>query len=252
MSELVPGRVGPHWGRGGPVRVLTTTRTGGVDGGSRSGFDLGHDEDGATPASVDNRRRLRSAFDLPAEPCWLRQEHGIHVVEAGTGDAGIPPRADAAWSSTPGRVCAVLTADCLPVVLADRDAGVVAVAHAGWRGLAAGVVEAAVAAMPVKPVRLRAWLGPAIGPRAFEVGPEVRAAFVERDPAAAVAFMRGHGDRWLADLYTLARQRLRDSGITDMTGGEHCTFSEPESFFSWRREGADTGRMATLAWILPT
>lgn len=248
MSELIPGWIGPHWGRSGPVRVLTTTRTGGVDGGSRPGFDLGHGDDGATPASAGNRRRLRTAFDLPAEPCWLRQEHGIRVVEAGTGSAG-PARADAAWSSTPGQVCAVLTADCLPVVVADRHAGAVAVAHAGWRGLAAGVIEAAVTAVPVEPGCLRAWLGPAIGPRAFEVGPEVRAAFVEHDPAAAVAFMRGRGDRWLGDLYTLARQRLRDSGINDIIGGEHCTFSEAGRFFSWRREGTGTGRMATLAWL---
>lgn len=251
MSELVPGWIGPYWGRTGPVRVLTTTRVGGVDGGSRPGFDLGHREDGETPACPDNRRRLRTAFDLPAEPCWLRQEHGIRVIEAGGGSAGTPPRADGVWSSAPGQVCAVLTADCLPMVLAGRDADAVAVAHAGWRGLAAGVVEATVAAIPVEPTRLRAWLGPAIGPRAFEVGPEVRAAFVEHDPAAAEAFVRGRDDRWLGDLYTLARRRLRNSGITDIAGGEHCTFSEPERFFSWRREGTGTGRMATLAWIRP-
>ncbi len=251
MSELVQGRIAPSWGRTGPVRVLTTTRVGGVDGGSRSGFDLGHSEDGATPACAANRRRLRTAFDLPAEPCWLRQEHGIRVIEADAGSAGTLPPSDGAWSSTPGRVCAVLTADCLPVVLAEADGGAVAVAHAGWRGLAAGVVEAMVAAIPVEPSRVRAWLGPAIGPRAFEVGPEVRAAFVEHDPAAVTAFQRGREDRWFADLYTLARQRLRNSGITDITGGGHCTFSEPERFFSWRREGCGTGRMATLAWIHP-
>lgn len=251
MSELVPGWIAPCWGRSGPVRVLTTTRVGGVDGGSRPGFDLGHDEEGEAPASADNRRRLRTAFDLPAEPCWLRQEHGIRVIEADAGSAGARPAADGAWSSTPGRVCAVLTADCLPVVLADRDGGAVAVAHAGWRGLAAGVVEAMVAATPVESSRVRAWLGPAIGPRAFEVGPEVRAAFVGHDPAAMTAFQRGRGDRWLADLYTLARRRLRNSGITDITGGGHCTFSEPERFFSWRREGRGTGRMVTLAWIRP-
>lgn len=249
MSELVPGWIGPRWGRAAPVRVLTTTRVGGVDGGERPGFDLGHGKDGGTAASMENRRRLREAFRLPAEPCWLCQEHGVRVVEAERAGAGSLPRADGAWSAVPGVVCAVLTADCLPVVLADRDGTAVAAGHAGWRGLAAGVIEAMTAAIPAEPPRLRAWLGPAIGPRAFEVGPEVRDAFVERDIAAAVAFVPGRGDRWWADLYTLARQRLRDSGVTDITGGEHCTFSEPQRFFSWRRDGRGTGRMATLAWL---
>lgn len=249
MSELVPGWIGPYWGRTGPVRVLTTTRVGGVDGGSRPGFDLGHDEDGETPASPDNRRRLRTAFDLPAEPCWLRQEHGMRVIEVDNDPAAAPPVADGAWTASPGVVCAVLTADCLPIVLADPDGAAVGVLHAGWRGLAAGVIEAMISAIPVEPPGLRAWLGPAIGPHAFEVGPEVRDAFLAHDPAAATAFVPGRGDRWWADLYTLARQRLRNAGVTDINGGEYCTFSEPERFFSWRREGARTGRMATLVWL---
>lgn len=252
MSELVPGWIAPRWGRAGPVRIVTTTRAGGVDGGGRAGFDLGHGADGESAASPANRQRLREGFQLPSEPCWLRQEHGTRVVEAEPGSDGVPPpRADGAWSTTPGVVCAVLTADCLPVVLAEREGTAVAVVHAGWRGLAAGVIEAVATAVPLEASRLRAWLGPAIGPRAFEVGSEVRDAFVERDAAAAVAFVPGRGDRWWADLYTLARQRLRDAGIADITGGGHCTFREPERFFSWRRDGRNTGRMATLAWIAP-
>ncbi|MDZ7749320.1 MAG: peptidoglycan editing factor PgeF [Halofilum sp. (in: g-proteobacteria)] len=194
-----------------------------------------------------NRARLAEGLGLPAEPAWLRQVHGTAVVRA---DAATDlPEADAAWTDAPGVVCAVLTADCLPVVLAADDDSCVAVAHAGWRGLAAGVLEAAVGALPADGARLRAWLGPAIGPRAFEVGDEVRAAFVDPDPAAAAAFVRSSPDRWLADLYTLARRRLRTAGVTRIDGGGRCTLREPQRFFSHRRDGPDTGRMATLAWL---
>lgn len=251
MSELVPGWIGPAWARSGPVRALTTTRIGGLSGGVRATFDLGHGSDRVSAASASNRRRLRRALSLPTEPCWLRQQHGVAAVEATAGAGAGAPVADGAWTATSGPVCVVLTADCLPVVLADRGGQAVGVAHAGWRGLAAGVVEAVAAAMPVVPADLRAWLGPAIGPRAFEVGPEVRDAFVERDPAAGIAFRRGRGDRWFADLYGLARQRLQGIGIADVTGGGHCTVAEPQRFFSYRRDGAGTGRMATLAWLVP-
>ena len=251
MPELVPGRVAPAWGRAGPVRALTTTRVGGLATGARCSFDLGHDGPDGEAAHPANRERLRATFALPGEPRWLRQEHGTAVVAAADVADGERPVADAAWSATPGVVCAVLTADCLPLVLADREGAAVAVAHCGWRGLAAGVVENAVAALPIAADRLRAWLGPAIGPRAFEVGPEVRAAFLDHDPAAASAFQRGRGDRWFGDLYALARQRLRALQVSQIDGGGHCTVAEPATFFSWRRDGPGTGRMVTLAWIEP-
>jgi YfiH family protein len=223
-----------------------TLRTGGVSGGAYASLNLG-DHVGDDPAAVaTNRRRLREALALPAEPLWLEQVHGTDV--AGFGGPG-RPRADAAVALQPGQVCAVMVADCLPVLLADRSGTCVAATHAGWRGLAAGVLEAAVAALPADASQLVAWLGPAIGPDAFEVGPEVRKAFLAVDEAADEAFRPGIGDRWLADVYRLARQRLARAGVTDVHGGGLCTVSDPARFFSYRRDGA-TGRMAALVWRL--
>jgi len=221
-----------------------TTRTDGVSGGPYASFNLGAHV-GDDPAAVAaNRQRLREALSLPAEPLWLEQVHGTDVARFGGEER---PRADAAVALAPGEVCAVMVADCLPVLLADRGGTCVAAAHAGWRGLAAGVLESAVAALPVDPSRLVAWLGPAIAPDAFEVGPEVREAFVAADEVAAEAFRPGLGDRWLADVYQLARQRLGRAGVTEVHGGELCTVSDPSRFFSYRRDGV-TGRMAALVW----
>ena len=181
----------------------------------------------------------------PAEPAWLEQVHGDRVVVLPDEVAG---PADAAVTLTPGNVCAILVADCLPVFFASRDGDRVGIAHAGWRGLAAGVVEVTVAALNCDPAKLVAWLGPAIGPRAFEVGAEVRDAFVSRDGGAAGAFGPGRDGRWLADLPALARRRLVASGVAEVTGGELCTHSEPARFYSYRRDGS-TGRMASLIWL---
>ena len=160
----------------------------------------------------------------------------------------LPEAADAAVAFGPGPVCAVLVADCLPVFLASRDGDRVGVAHAGWRGLAAGVIEATIVALGCDPARLVAWLGPAIGPQAFEVGEEVRSAFTAQDPAAAVHFHPGRADRWLADLPALARRRLMNCGVASVHGGGACTASDPARFYSYRRDGV-TGRMAALAWL---
>jgi YfiH family protein len=223
-----------------------TLRTGGASGGPYASLNLG-DHVGDEPAAVaENRRRLREVLALPAEPLWLEQVHGTDVARCG-GPAR--PLADAAVALEPGQVCAVMVADCLPVLLADRGGTCVAAAHAGWRGLAAGVLEATVAALPAEPSQIVAWLGPAIGPEAFEVGPEVRDAFLAADEAAGEAFRPGMGDRWLADVYRLARQRLARVGVTDLHGGGLCTVSDPARFFSYRRDGA-TGRMAALVWRL--
>jgi len=191
-----------------------------------------------------NRAELRLA--LPAEPVWLEQVHGIRVVDAAL--AAKLPAADAALARQAGVVCAVMTADCLPVLFCDRAGSVVAAAHAGWRGLQAGVLEATLAAMAVAPTEILAWLGPAIGPQAFEVGAEVRAAFVAADPAAAQAFRAQAADKWLADIYLLARQRLLAAGIRAISGADFCTVSDAQRFFSYRRDGL-TGRMATLVWL---
>lgn len=235
----------PDWPAPARVRALSTTRVGGVSLAPYDSLNLGTHV-GDDPAAVEtNRARLRSF--LPGEPGWLNQVHGSAVVDAAA-CAGAPD-ADAAVSCSSGVVCSVMTADCLPLLLCDRAGTVVAAAHAGWRGLQGGVVEAAVAAMKVAPSEILAWLGPAIGPQAFEVGSEVRAAFMAVDRQAEAAFRpAGMPAKWLADIYLLARQRLAVLGVSGIHGGDRCTFSEPDCFFSYRRDGA-TGRMASLIWL---
>jgi YfiH family protein len=215
-----------------------------VSVGPYASLNLG-DHVGDDPAAVaENRRRLKAALALPAEPHWLRQVHGMRVIQA---DAGQPTEADGVWTDRIGVVCTVGMADCLPVLFCDRAGTRVAAAHAGWRGLAAGVLEATVAALGVAPDQLLAWIGPAIGAAAFEVGPEVRAAFLAADAEAILAFQPGRGDRWQADLMALARQRLRRAGVAQAWGGHGCTSSESAWFFSHRRDGT-SGRMAALIW----
>jgi hypothetical protein len=197
------------------------------------------------PAVAENRRRLKAALDLPAEPQWLEQVHGAEVAFVPGTPAG---PADGAVTFTRGAVCAVMVADCLPVFLASRDGDRVGLAHAGWRGLAAGIVEAVITKLDCDPKDLVAWLGPSIGPAAFEVGAEVRAAFTTGDPGADAFFRDGRAGHYYADLPALARRRLALAGVTDVHGGHHCTHSEPARFYSHRRDGT-TGRMAALLWL---
>ena len=234
----------PDWPAPPKVRALVTTRQGGVSIAPYASFNLG-DHVGDDPAAVaENRRRLRML--LPAEPAWLKQVHGVRCVDAAQVPSGIV--ADAAFARVPGVVCAVLTADCLPVLLCDDCGTLVAAAHAGWRGLAVGVIEATVAAMGLPGEQLMAWLGPAIGPENFEVGSEVREIFVTHDPQAAGAFVpHGHG-KWLCNIYLLARQRLEALGVCRHAGADFCTVRDAQRFYSYRREGV-TGRMATLIWL---
>jgi len=236
----------PDWPAPPAVRVVTTTRQGGVSHGPWASMNPADHVGDDAAAVTANRARLSRQLALPAQPVWLHQVHGTGVADAV--QAGVRPTADAAWAAQPGVVCAVLTADCLPVVFADRAGRCVAVAHAGWRGLAAGVLEAVVRSLPVPPPDLLAWLGPAIGPAAFEVGGEVRDAFTAVDPRAADAFAPGADTRWFADLYRLARQRLAACRVSAVYGGEWCTFRDAARFYSYRRDGI-TGRMATLAWL---
>lgn len=203
---------------------------------------------GDDPSAVnDNRRRLRSGLGLPAEPRWLKQVHGTRVVDLDREDAGT---ADGAVTTRPGIVCTVLTADCLPVLLCTRSGTRVGVAHAGWRGLLDGVLPATVAACGTAPDDLVAWLGPAIGQAAYEVGADVRDPFVARDSAAERRFAPNGRGRWQADLYGLARDALAAAGVGSVHGGGFCTYTEAERFFSHRRE-APCGRMATLIWLDP-
>lgn len=242
-------RVEPDWPAPGCVRALTTTRVGGLSSGPYASLNLAQHV-GDDPVRVgENRARVREAFGLPTEPMWLEQVHGCDVVDVGTEATGC--RADASLAMEPGQVCAVLTADCLPLLLCNRRGNRVAAVHAGWRGLAAGVVEAALDKIQDSPENLLCWLGPAIGPGKFEVGPEVREAFLTEDNNAGAGFRNaGDGEHWYADLYQLARRRLARRGVTAVYGGDRCTFSEPGCFFSFRRDGI-TGRMATLIWLAP-
>lgn len=241
MQNLTAG-----WPAPARVRTLITTRDGGVSLAPYASLNLGQHV-GDDPAAVaENRARLRAC--LPAEPFWLNQVHGIGVQEACADAPDVPSDADAGFTRQPGVVCAVMTADCLPVLLTDRSGSVVAAAHAGWRGLCNGIIEATIARMAVPASDILAWLGPAIGPDAFEVGPEVRAAFMAHDPTAASAFAAIPDGKYLADIYLLARQRLNACGVTEVHGGDACTVTGRERYFSYRRDGR-TGRMASLIWL---
>ncbi len=244
-SEI--GWIEPEWPAPPQVRALSTLRAGGASVGPYASLNLAAHVGDDPRAVAANRRLLAEAAGLPAEPLWLEQVHGVEVVRH-DGALRTPPRADAAFAVAPRRVCAVMTADCLPVVLTDRGGTRIAVAHAGWRGLLAGVLEATVAALGSPPGELLAWLGPAIGADAFEVGEEVRAAFEPRWPGAAGCFRPNARGRHLADLCALARLALARAGVGAVHGGGWCTCSESQRFYSYRRDGT-TGRMATLAWI---
>ncbi|MCW8918525.1 MAG: peptidoglycan editing factor PgeF [Gammaproteobacteria bacterium] len=235
----------PDWPAPARVRALTTTRQGGVSLPPYESLNLGDHVGDAPEAVAENRQRLRAALGLPAEPRWLNQVHGIRCCDASAITQGAA--ADAQYAQRPGVVCAVLTADCLPLLLCDAVGTRVAAVHAGWRGLLEGVIENSVEAMGLGG-ELLAWLGPAIGPDAFEVGAEVRDLFIGHDPHAAAAFAPSAGGKWLADLYRLARQRLAACGVHRVYGGGYCTFSEPHRFYSYRRDG-QTGRIASLIWL---
>jgi hypothetical protein len=240
------------------VRALTTLRTGpGVSLAPFDRFNLGLGC-GDDPAHArENRERVVAEFHLPTAPCWLHQVHGIQVHRFDNPVAGVasapvsPPTADASATTLTNTVLAVLTADCLPVLFCNDVGTEIAAAHAGWRGLAGGILEATVQAIRSPPETLLAWLGPAAGPQAYEVGAEVREAFVAHDQRAASAFTRTRPGHWLVDMYALARQRLADVGVHRVYGGGLCTISDPQRFYSHRRDQR-TGRMATIIFLQPT
>ncbi len=239
----------PEWPAPPGVKAVITTRAGGVSLGPFASLNLG-DHVGDDPLAVaGNRAILREQLGLPVEPHWLTQVHGCRVEMAE--QAGPGCEADAICAQQPWRICAVLTADCLPLLICNRQADRVCAVHAGWRGLAAGVIEAAIAKLDSPASDLLVWLGPAIGPGAFEVGADVRQAFVAQDGGAETAFKPIGAGRWLADIYTLARQRLAGLGVGFVGGGDYCTVTDEERFFSYRRDGV-TGRMASLIWLEPS
>ncbi len=243
MSELVAPWLIPDWPAPVGIKACVTTRAGGVSVAPFDSFNLGdHVED--DPAAVAHNRSLLTSF-LNAQPAWLNQVHGINVVEASPARV---MQADASWSKTPGVACTVMTADCLPALFCNRDGTQVAAAHAGWRGLAAGVLEAAVDSFAETASQIMVWLGPAIGPEAFEVGPEVREAFTATHPETVEAFVPSvNAGKFMADIYLLARLRLAAHGVTAVYGGGWSTYND-DRFFSYRR-AAHTGRFASLVWI---
>ncbi|MDN5450873.1 MAG: polyphenol oxidase [Enterobacterales bacterium] len=243
MTKLIV----PEWPIPEGVAACSSTRIGGVSKGAWESLNLGaHCGDNADHVD-ENRMRMFAEGGLPSKPIWLEQGHGIDVLRL-TGEPYASKRADASYSNTPGTVCAVMTADCLPVLFCNRAGTEVAAAHAGWRGLCAGVLEETVACFADRPDNIIAWLGPAIGAQAFEVGPEVREAFFDKEPQAVEAFLPS-GDKYLADIYQLARQRLNNVGVTQIFGGDRCTFTEKGDFFSYRRDKT-TGRMASFIWLI--
>ena len=238
----------PDWPAPPNVHALFTTRNGGFSAGLCSSMNLGNPRFDEPGAVARNRDLLREVCGV--DPLYLSQTHGIGVVAAD--HASLLAEGDAAIATQIGRAATVRVADCLPALFCDRAGTRVAAAHAGWRGLCAGVLEATVSALQAPPAEIVAWLGPAIGAEVFEVGDEVRDAFLEREPGAGVAFVAypGRPGKWLADLYTLARIRLRAAGVVDVHGGGFCTLTDPTRFFSYRRDRT-TGRMAALIWLAP-
>lgn len=237
----------PNWPAPAHVRSLQTTRVGGVSVAPYDSFNLGlHVHDAAL--SVAQNRQFLAPY-LPSEPVWTNQVHGLHVIDATKSQC--LEDADGSFTHQKNVVCVTMTADCLPVLLCDDAGTVVAAVHAGWRGLCDGVIEAAIEKMQVSPKQIMAWFGPAIGPTAFEVGDEVRAQFLARDEKAAVAFVK-RDDKWLGNLYLIARQRLQNVGVSQVYGGgvneDFCTYTDTARFFSFRRDNI-TGRMASMIWL---
>jgi YfiH family protein len=239
----------PNWPAPANVKALQTTRNGGLSVHPYASLNLGgHVND--DPLAVAANRQLLSPF-LPSEPVWVNQVHGTRVIDAA--QSGCLEDADASFANIANVVCVTMTADCLPVLLCDRSGSVVATVHAGWRGLCDGVIEAAITSMAVQPPDILAWLGPAIGPQAFEVGPEVRQQFIDQEAEAEIAFS-ALGNKWLCDIYAIAQQRLRKAGVSQIYGGgineNFCTYTDKARFFSYRRDQI-TGRMASLIWLQP-
>ncbi len=237
----------PNWPAPANVKALQTTRMGGYSLVPYNSLNFGsHVND--TPQHVAQNRQLLSRY-LPSEPVWLNQVHGVNIVDAA--QTNCVPDADASFTTQKNVVCVTMTADCLPVLLCDSAGTVVSAVHAGWRGLCDGALEASIhavcRAVNIESNQIMAWLGPAIGPNAFEVGSEVREQFIAKDKKSENAF-KPHGTKWLGDIYQIATQRLNNLGVTQIYGGDRCTFTEKDQFFSFRRDG-DTGRMATLIWL---
>lgn len=237
----------PEWPAPNYIKAYTTTRVTGHSKVPFDNFNLAMHVEDDPKAVTKNREQLINELKLPHEPIWLHQVHGTAVVSI-NGSLKDEPAADAAITHEHNRICTVLTADCLPILLCDAEGKAVAAIHAGWRGLLAGVIDNAVEALSLPPENILAWLGPAIGPEAFEINEEIRSSYIDRDKNNEPAFHK-HNQSWYGDLYELARINLSRYGITRVSGGNFCTFRDKERFFSYRRAKGPTGRMATMIWI---
>lgn len=245
-EQRSPRFLRPEWPAPAKVHALVTLRTGGYSSGPYASFNLAM-HTGDDPSVVrKNRDLLRQTIGLPAEPVWLQQVHSNRIIEAATVAADVA--ADGSWSTTLGQVCVVMTADCLPVLICNRQGSMVAAVHAGWRGLQAGVITNAISTLQSDPAELMVWLGPAIGPDAFEVGTEVVQAFTGARRDNAIAFRQTDEQHWLCDLYALARIELASLGVAAVFGGGYCTYTDEQRFYSYRRDNT-TGRMASLIWL---
>jgi len=238
----------PEWPAAAHIRAFSSLRHPGCSQAPYDSWNLATHVHDCAAHVADNRKLLMHRLGLPTQPLWLEQIHGTHMLKLDDHGEGADTRADGSYTRSPDRVCAVLTADCLPALICNRDGSEVAAVHAGWRGLAAGVLESALQCFQSPAQDLLVWLGPAIGPAAFEVGAEVMQVFTQHDAQARQAFVACKDDKFLADIYQLARQRLQRAGVTAVYGGDHCTFTEPARFYSYRRDGT-TGRMVSLIWI---
>jgi polyphenol oxidase len=238
----------PNWPAPKNVMAFTTKRTGGFSKAPYNSFNLATHTGDNLDDVLANRTKLYKELNLPSEPFWLKQEHTNTAICLKQATANTNPIADASFTTHPNLVCAVLTADCVPILVCDREGTIVAAIHAGWKGIATGIIESTIKSMNINPTQLLAWLGPAIGSDVFETGDDVREMFIKQHPDSQKAFI-AHKDRFLANIYLLASQRLNNTGITSIYGGEYCTFTQKELFFSFRRDGANSGRMASLIWI---
>lgn len=238
----------PNWPAPKNVRAFTTKRTGGISHQPYASFNLSLSS-GDNPHNVlSNRKQLYQELKLPVEPFWLKQEHTNMAIHLTQNTTLKEPIADAAFATTPNLVCVVLTADCVPILVCDRDGTVVAAIHAGWKGIAAGIIETTIKTMNINPEKLLAWLGPAIGKKFFTVRDDMRKIFIEHDPASKKAFT-AQQDYFLTNIYLLAIQRLNSAGVKAVYGGEYCTFTQKDLFYSFRRDGINSGRIASLIWL---
>ncbi len=239
----------PNWPAPSNVHAVSTTRIDGYSDAPFAGFNLSKSAGDTTTAVEQNRKQLQHDLKLPAAPVWLKQVHSNDVVHINDiNDANNTPIADAAIASQPHRVCTVLTADCLPLLVCNRQATEIAAIHAGWRGLLSGVIQATIMQMHSAPADLMVWLGPAIGPEVFELNHEIRLDFVQANPQNSANFYQ-RGDSWFADIYGLAKVALQSCNVHAIYGGDYCTYTQAEQFFSYRRDQGNTGRMASLIWL---